>query len=84
MAVCDGGHNYYGYDWSASSRTIANGGLEEDKAFGGTIHEWVPCGCGFQGNETALFWSAMGGTNLSSVTQLEIIGSCQKNHGYEQ
>ena len=49
-----------------------------DTAFGGSLHQWVPCGCGYQGNETALWWAGMGGTNISTVTQKEIIGSCQR------
>ena len=49
-----------------------------DTAFGGVLHEWVPCGCGYQGNETALWWAGMYGSNMSTVNQKLIVGSCQK------
>lgn len=49
-----------------------------DTAFGESLHQWVPCGCGYQGNETELWWAGMGGKNMSRVTQLDIMGSCQR------
>ena len=49
-----------------------------DTAFHETLHQWVPCGCGYQGNETALWWAGMSGVNMSRITQLDLIGSCQR------
>ncbi|KAL9126160.1 MAG: hypothetical protein Q9175_007960 [Cornicularia normoerica] len=79
LPVCDGGKNYYGRDY-----TIRNGnwstGAEDDSAFTNVIvtHEWVPCACGYQGNETSLFQQAANFWDMSWQKQVAVQKSCQR------
>ena len=60
LPVCNGGTNYYGYDWSSGPNN-ATDPLTTHTPTGDQIiqlpHQWVPCACGFQGNETVLFYN---------------------------
>ncbi|KAK3170294.1 hypothetical protein OEA41_009681 [Lepraria neglecta] len=94
LPVCDGGKNYFGCDdvgnnwcggnetsttWEASGRT--SGIITID-------HQWVPCACGFQGNETMQFYN---NTGIAANLNMEnIAASCMRsmaennNQGYLQ
>ena len=79
LAVCDGGENYYGWDWETNTwnnqTDPVNGRQTVD-------HSWIPCACGYQGNETALFYNQSGITTLSSDDQYKIYDNCQLTMSY--
>ncbi|KAK3173573.1 hypothetical protein OEA41_006904 [Lepraria neglecta] len=74
LPVCDGGKNYYGWDYvtmvwkSVNNQTkpaIGNGGVHRAGGWPLQVpHQWVPCACGFRGNEREIF------DNASSIAKL--------------
>ena len=74
LPVCDGGKNYYGWDYvtmawkSVNNQTkpaIGNGGVHRAGGWPLQVpHQWVPCACGFRGNERKTF------NNASSIAKL--------------
>ena len=80
--MCDGGKNYYGRDYTISGGNYSTGS-ESDAAFNSNgPHEWVPCACGYQGNETSLFYQAANIWSLSWADQVIVKDSCEKTMRY--
>ncbi|KAK4691536.1 hypothetical protein P7C71_g5484, partial [Lecanoromycetidae sp. Uapishka_2] len=94
LRVCDGGYNYFGWDYVTGNWGGDNNETDPWKnSVGDTYqvpHQWVPCACGFQGNETALFYNqsnilALGEAAINLIRQsCQTTMSANNNQGFLQ
>ncbi|MCJ1280345.1 hypothetical protein MMC21_008172 [Puttea exsequens] len=88
LPVCNGGGNYYGWDWvtgewkSTGNNPNGTDTIYNEPGLEGTPvsieHIWTPCACGFQGNETHLFWNQTGALDKMSEADMDsVLETCR-------